>query len=392
MQKTLRDVFSRMQNAMTAQTMAFNLQEDEKIREAAQAAPNTDQFATLVDMKPLLEIDNQVQAEASGPNISMDKTEVMNLSEISKPEQNNDTAVNSKPQTPLPIAEQEQSGIKTEVFLVEDIVSVTTEPEKPVEEEKNFSADATIPLLKIDSQPNRSNVGKTEELKDSALFGDEKSEPVPTVLPSDDILDEEEISEPEYNQTENFYNEPEQAQNEPDYAQPEAAYVQAAASPQFSKPIPAQKKSGGKTFLILGGLFAFFILAIGAGAGGWYAYNNYIAVNNPTPEVSPSVEITPEATPEPTPEANSNTENSNINLAIGDNTNTDTNTNSRIETNSQTVVPETPRQVTKPTPESQVSTPRATPQIVTVKTPKATPTTVKKTPTPKKKPTPDILQ
>lgn len=396
MQKALRDVFSRMQNAMTAQTMAFNLKEDEKIREAVQAAPNTDQFATLVDMKPLLEIDNQVPTEATEPNISMDKTEVINLSEISKSEQSNDTAVNlsSKPETPLPVAEQEQSGIKTEVFLVEDILSETTESEKPVEEEKNFSADATIPLLKIDSQPDRSNVGKTEKLKGSALYGDEKSEPVPTVLPSDDILDEEEISEPEFNQPENFYNEPEQTQNEPDYAQSEAAYAQAAALPQFSKPVPAQKKSGGKTFLILGGLFAFFILAIGAGAGGWYAYNNYIAVNNPnpTPEVSPSVETTPELTPEPTPEANSNTENSNINLGIGDNTNTDTNTNSQIETNSQPVVTETPRQVTRPTTEPPVSTPRATPQIVTVKTPKVTPTTVKKTPTPKKKPTPDILQ
>ncbi len=302
----------------------------------------------------------------------------------------------SKPQTPLPFSEPEQSGIKTEVLLAEELFSETAEPEKPIEEDEGFSADATLPLLKIDSQPDKLNSKKTEVPKDSASFDKGKSEPVPAVLPPSDFSDNDEISEPEFSQKEEeVYDEPEPSPSEPVYAQPEAAYAQAAAS-QYPKPAPSEKKSGGKTFLILGGLFAFFILALGAGAGGWYAYHNYIAVSgpDPTPEVTPSVaatpELTPELTPEPTLEANSMMEDSNTNLPVDDNTNADT--NSPTENINTPTVTQTPRQVNRSTTEPTGSTPRTPPQTVTDKTPKVTQTPPKKTPTPKKKPTPDIFQ
>lgn len=387
MQKALRDVFSQLQNVMAAQTLAFDAQDSEKIRAAAQIEPNIDQFATLLDMKPPLEIDNHLPTESIEPNLSMDKTEIMNPPEVSKSGQNNDSAVNHNSQlpTPLSVSEPIQSGIKTEVLLTRDILSEEAEPEKTVEEEKSFSPDATLPLMIFDSQPEKASAAKTEDLKDSTSFDDDKSAPVPPIFPADDFSDEDEISEPEFNQTEDFYNEPEQSPDKPVYTTPEPAYSQAAALPQFSKPIPAAKKSGGKPFLILGGLLAFFVLTIVAGAGGWYAYNNYVAVDNPTPEISPAVEVTPEPTPELTPEltleANSNTENSNVNLAIGD----DTNTNSQTENTNTATVTETPRQITRPTPAPQVSTPKSSPPIFTGKPPKTTPPSVKKTPTPKKK-------
>lgn len=391
MQKSLRDAFAKMQSKMSAQTVAFNLQ-DEKAREVVPSGLGADQFATLVDMHPILETGNQ-PAAATESNISADKTEVMNLAEISETAQTGESAVrlDSKPQTPLPVSEPEQSDIKTEVLLAEEIFPEKAESEKPVEEEKDFSADATIPLLKIDSQPGKSKARQAEILKDSASFDNGKSESVPAVLPDGDFSDKDEVSEPEFNQTEDFYSEPEQRQNEPVYTPVEPAYAQAAAVSQYSKPAPAEKKSG-KTWLILGGLFAFFILALGAGAGGWYAYNNYIAVRepDPTPEVTPSAvstpELTPEFSPEPTFEANSNTEDSNANSAVEDNTNADT--NSQIENINTSTTTQTPKQTTRPNTEPT----RTTPQTTADKTPKITQTTPKKTPTPKKKPTPDILQ
>ena len=46
-------------------------------------------------------------------------------------------------------------------------------------------------------------------------------------------------------------------------------------------PPPVKKKSGGKGLAIGAGLFALLILLVGAGAGGWYVYKNYVAVENP---------------------------------------------------------------------------------------------------------------
>lgn len=379
MQKSLRDAFAQMQSKMSAETVAFNVQ-DESAGEAVQNGQEVDLYATLVDMRPDMEIGGKPTATA-GSSAPKGTTESASLPKASG--RNNEPALslNSKPQTPPPSSEPLQAGIKTEVLLVNDVLSETEEPEEKIKEAQDFSPEATIPLMDFDSHPVKTNAAEMKTSEDLTSFDDERHAS-PSVLPPDYFSEEKEISESEFDQTENF-------QNEPAFAQSEKVYAPAAtALPHVSKPAPEAKKSGGKPFLILGGLFALFVLALAAGAGGWYAYNNLISaeIPKPTPEISPSIEVTPEMTPEPTLEANRETQNTNVDLAVGDNTNTVSNSLSQ-NTNSLTA-PETPRQTTRTTPQ-QTTAPRTTPPPITSsKTPQQTKnpatTPVKKTPTPKK--------
>ncbi len=380
MQKSLRDAFSQMQSQMAAQTLALNAQDSEKIRETAKADLANQQYATLVDMNPILAADSRPTAE---PDDFKDKAEAINLSGYSDSGHTNDSAAiyNSQPQSPLPISESPQSGIKTEVLLSEDVFSDKSEAAGIVEEEENVTSDATVPQLHINSQPHQSNSAKTEVLTESAETEDNKT----PFVPADILSDGEQISEPGFNQTKDFYSQPERDKKEPGYSPSENRYTAAAVSVPAIKPVPPAKKSGNKSFLILGGLFTFFILTIGAALGGWYAYNNYIVVNNPTPtpEANPSIAATPAPTPEITPETNYAVENSNSGAVSGDKTNTETNTASQSENTNRPAVTQTPRQVVRPTSAPPISIPKPTPQVAAGKTPKPAPSP-KKTATPRK--------
>lgn len=387
MQKTLRDAYSSMQNQMAAQTIAFNLQ-DAKAGEKTE--PVIDNYATIVN-EPF-PVEEKTGSQPSTNNESQPsavKTEVMNQSDLT----GNETPVDFNATIKIDDFEElksepKQSGIKTEVFIGDQLPAVK-EPEiadnKTPENIPVSPADATVPLINFDSQPKNEQPESPEKF-DSVPTN--FSEPENVTAKAGDFKTSEEnfSSQPDFLKTDNFQNEDQPSQTD--------EYAAAATPQQFvqdqpnyanvnqTPPPPPKKKSGGKGLLIGAGLFALLILFAGAGIAGWYVYKNYVAVENPppTPEVTPTVEITPEITPEPTPAANttenvnSETGNTNTEISNSDETNTET-SNTKVGT---TNTPK-PAQTARPTPvprqtqTTTINTPRPTPQIRKTPVPQSTP-------------------
>lgn len=143
---------------------------------------------------------------------------------------------------------------------------------------------------------------------------------------------------------------------------PPASVVEEIAEPEPITPAPARpaKKSSGKTFAILGGLFAFLILGAGAAAAGWYYYTNYYApaiVTQPSPSPEPTAEATPlPVVAESNVDSNSVTE-SESNSNSGTNTNTAVVENVDSNTNQADLPVQTqPRTETEGGPSKQTST------------------------------------
>lgn len=252
MQRVLRRAFTDMQEAMSANTVAFSGQ-----IEAVGAGT--------------LEKPQIAQSEISSPRTVVEQTAAA-MPQGSPNDVDFDATIAYDPHEP----QAKQSDIRTEVFLAGDgafqipAAENYTVPGESVETENvpaevhadvpdDFSlpshiaeigsvAEATVPLIAFDSTPHRVEAPPTPE----------KRTPV-------------------------------------------------AAPP---------KKSSGKAAAMLGGLAALFILAVLAAGGGWYVYSNYyagVAEAEPTPTPSATIEATP--SPEPTLEAvvvtNANTEVSN---------------------------------------------------------------------------------
>lgn len=376
MQKILRDAYSSMQNQMTAQTIAFNLEDELKAAELATPVldPN---YATIIS-EPLPPSEQKFDSQPTG----FDKTEVLNQSDFSSVSSNevptNFDATMKMDDVPPFASEPKQADVKTEVFLSDKIA----EPPPPVEQkmpEEDFSspADATVPLLNFDSQPKSEPINNF----DSAAKEDfSTSENVPTNADNFKTSDQPISSQPDFYKTE-YVPEAGQTAAKEDFstaantvATPNQ-FVREEQPPQrqprenFKQTPPPviKKKSGGKGLAVGAGLFALLLLLAGAGVGGWYVYNNYIAVAQPTPtpEISPSVQMTPELTPEPTL-AETNTSNTNTDIAETGNTNSaNTNTgetNSSLD-NTRIAVTNSQRQSppNKTTPPQQEQPPRQQP-------------------------------
>ena len=301
MQKALRDAFAALQSVMAAQTIAFNAPDEKAALEPPPEPP--DQFATLVD--------DSLADKQTAPPLTADesssaaKTEVLNFADEQKisdenvPDFNATLKMDDLAQN---FPEAKQSDIKTEIFVAPQTATETKAEADTTEKVEPTAPDVTVPLLNIDGQT---------------------SEPVSEFKTSDDLSPAENAAEqPEFVSTENYQPSDASAQTD-DFSEAAAAqnFVQPAenyASGQTAPPPPAQKKSGGKALAVIGGLFALMILVIGVAGGGWYAYKNYVAVEQPTPlpEISPSIELTPEPTL-----AETNTDNSNSEIAETDNVN-----------------------------------------------------------------------
>mgnify|MGYP001167328528 CR=1 FL=1 len=387
MQKTLRDAYSTIQSAMAAQTVAFNLQES--TAEEQSPAVDDKNFATIVNEPPPFQ-----ERYDSNPTPTAAETEVLNQADIfpDEPAADYDATVRIdnmpefEPQT-------KQADIKTEVFLAEEL-SVADEYKRPAdiqsEAENKPVGDATVPLISFDDQP------KSEPVQnfDSPATDFSADEPIPVSGEDVFITSEENIGEqPDFLKTEYVSAGQDAVRNEeytaavpPERQQPATPvnYENAGQMP----PEQQQKKSGGKGLIIGIGLFALLILFAGAGFGGWYVYQNFIAVETPppTPEASPSVELTPEITPEPTL-AETNTDTSDTDIVdepgnTGETNSVETNateTNTEQQQDTRVVTPPTPKQTQTVRP-----TPRQTP-AVTVNTPRPTPPP-KRTPVPQKTP------
>ncbi|HSK73682.1 MAG TPA: protein kinase [Pyrinomonadaceae bacterium] len=378
MQKALRDAYSKLQNAMAAQTLMFSSPAEALKQEIPQAAQKPESLNTLVENQmPPANLNSQPETSTN------DKTEHMSFSKPEESAGNFDATIPYDPSSfdSLP----KQSDIKTEVFLSGDLMD-TNEEKFPVKEE-NGVPEAAAPIL-LDSQPRTEKAEPQAKSEFDSIPRGLATDVYDNFVPTEDFSNVKEVySEEENTPEEKVFTPPQNIEESYSPAPPTPAYAAA----------PPQKTSNTKYIAILGGLFAFFILVIGVAGGGWYAYNNYFAVKEdpkpqPTPVATPSVE----STPEERVEFGSNTGETNSDITSADNTNSsETNTVTTDENVGSTTKP-TPVQGSTPRPNQvQASTPRPTPQIATQKTPKPAPD-VKKTPEPKKTPVKggrtDILQ
>ena len=167
MQKTLRDAYSSLQNQMAAQTIAFNLQDEAKSDGLPQVQPVQDNFATLVNEPPPFqpEVESKPSTNSANPPGSV-KTEVLNQADLSANNTQPDFEATVKmDEFPAVISETPQAGIKTEVFLADEVSEQPEKTEIKMPEEISVSpADVTVPLISYDSQPENKPIEKYDSV------------------------------------------------------------------------------------------------------------------------------------------------------------------------------------------------------------------------------------
>lgn len=394
MQKDLRDAYAQLQKAMSANTVAFTLPENN-----TNAAP--EKTEPLFSVPPVASPDLITETEV--PKVSEMQTE--SLPAIQSEQPNFDETL--RYDGDIQQFDAKQSDIKTEVFsggilpVVEDATPSVSDSEPQVEAPpaQNYSPEATTPLIKFDGE----NVVTPQPTNFDSKVEPPKEEVPATAMymPSDDSQATDVTPVPSSGMTEDFsftqdFKQEEIREDYNSQPQPAAVAAVAAVSPVTTQP---QKKSGnGKIFAILGVLGLLLFLGIGAaGFGWWYLYGGGSTTKtDPTPTPAPSVSPSPTASPiDIVTDTNSNTNtNSDTNTDVA-NTNSDTNSDTNNIANTDTKT-DTKTDIVKPTPTQQVRV-TPTPQIVRV-----TPTPVKtqaqvtpvKTPakTPKKDDSTKILQ
>lgn len=398
MQKALRDAFANMQNAMSAQTVAFNVQENQNTpvqsQQVSQPISQSQEKTEVLNISPsdippvpiaISGFNQNTGSPQQQPNNGQDA----NLDATMR--------MDAKPNSP----NVKQSDVKTEVFIagstpeiaaVQNRDSFTPENNASVENFSNgnslpqnkdgvdsggFTPGATVPLFNYENQEKTSE--SSIQPGDSMFFTNpnvgQKIDSFATYTPATAYSDKSEQAE-NTNQAEGFTAPP------------------PPAIPQTKPAAAANKKSGGKTLALLGGLGALLILAIAGIGGGLYYYKNFYNAGNTgneTPTTSPTIEFSP--SPEASLPIVSDTNINSSNANLTDNTNLpDSNVNTATNTAKNTAS----TTVTTPTPAVVVSTqPKTpTPRPSVTKTPTPLKQVLPPTPAPTKKPkaTPPIIE
>lgn len=372
MQKSLRKAFSEMQNAMSAQTVAFTAGEVQSNGIVTPTQPNFD-ATEVMDPNAMRAISNPVGAPAGASAFS----ESISQPKTAPPVDLNATIAFDSGATANPLR---QADVKTEVFVPgnsqptgpkepEPVADFTPTPvtenfapttdysgyaksddefSAPPVNGENFAPDATTPYIAFDG--NGADAGYQES------YGGPTAQPIGF---------------------ETMVNGPEPAREEEAYAVAAAPGVASVAAAPVKK-----KGSTGKIVAILGGLFFFFVAVLAIAGGGWYYYNNYYAVaQEPSPSPAPTLEPTP--IPTATVEA----------PVFSDNTNTsDSNSNTIANTDDLTVEP-TPAPTQRPPDIDEVDRPDTRPTPGGTRAPRPQPSrSAKPQPTKKGGTGPDILQ
>lgn len=336
MQKTLRKAFASMQTAMSAQTVAFNIQEQQEKAANEPIAATMDKTEVMQFGVP--DVPGEISAAGNAT-----------YTEPAQGETDFDATIAFDPggHNSLP----KQSDLKTEVFLGSGGSTPFGVPETPrYEPEINVTpaeSYTTANEFEDFSEPTRSETASNGESfsPDATMpiiaFQDQNASSA-NVAGQSDFFTTPGFSDRQYD---------DQSAGEPVPAEVAAQSTSSASVVPAAK-VTAKKSSTGKIVAIFAGLFAVFILALGGIAGGLYYYNNYYAAtvqDEPTPTPEPTFEPTP--SPEPTID---NTYGSNLNS----NTQSETNSNSNsVNQNSDLRVEPTPFA----TPESADPRPRQTP-------------------------------
>jgi len=310
MQKALRKAFSEMQNAMSAQTVAFNASD---IQTNGEALPNFE-ATEVMDPEAIRAISNPIGAAAGSSAFS----ESISQPQAPPPIDLNATIAYDSSTSGDSV---KQSDVKTEVFVAGTtggvFPPVTSEPEPFVP-----PTPVADPVENFAPTTDYSSFGN-----DAPAAFDEQSAPAEAYSPEHTVpyvaLDHGTIGDHVRDTSSTPSNGDSQS------AQEHNSYAAAAVAAPAVTAQPKKKGSTGKIVAILGGLFVFFIAILAVGGGGYYYYTNYYAgaQGDPSPSPAPTLEATP--LPTPTVEA----------PVFSDNTNTsDTNTNSS-GSNSLTVEP-----------------------------------------------------
>lgn len=359
MQRVLRRAFNDIQQATTANTIAFTTDQagitSDSLPAAEVLAGNSNSGST--------DIDSKAEEHAIEPDPGIDLEATMAFTgdaSLKQSEVRTEVIVggNSVPPAPaatndsLPPAETVQgfdSAAAADEFHGE------SKPFSSPPDTSSYTADATVPFIAVDSQ---------------AMSG--TAEPSATM----DFSSLRESGPTDYEQSQPF---PETSDFKSADSEPAAAAAAAPYSSAASNVVTPAKKSSGKALVIVGVLAGLFLLGIAAAAGVW-AFVNYggTASPPPTPEPSPEETIISTPTPSPTLESISNT-----------NVNSSSNVNSGSNSNGvQTVEPTPERTPEDDTPLGTRPTPKP------LGTPRPTPAGPKPTPPPKKtpQPRPSVLQ
>lgn len=299
MQRSLRKAFSDIQQATSANTIAFNANDTAAVggiaattdAGRADSLPNTSNSDTGTLDAPPIEPD---------AGIDLDATMAYTPSE--------DPAI-------------KQSGVKTEVFGGNSVPPETPTPDPGPTTTEQFdaavssplasgvqesfpttgglAADATVPFIAVDRQ----DVPALDEQPPSTA----SEIPVATqAFGSDTAFSSPSPAEAPY--FEPSSSEPESPWEEPAQASPAAAIVVP----------PQKKKSSGKIFAVVGILAGLLLLGAIVAGGAW-AYMNYAGVTatpTPTPSPEPTPSATPTPSPEPTPDSNVNSNSSDSNSIL----------------------------------------------------------------------------
>ncbi len=354
MQKALRKAFSEMQNAMSAQTVAFNAADIGGNGEAG-TQPNFD-ATEVMDPESLRAISNPVGAALGSSGFS---------DSISQPQSPKPVDLNATVgsfDAGMTGDSLRQSDVKTEVFIsgasADIFPPVAQEPERYVEPSptpvENFA-----PTTDYSNLDSAANTGYSDSSAPAEAYSPQHTVPYVAL----------EHGSPYAGASDSV---PEGAG---DGSSHNSAYAAgASAAPVAAVAVPAKKKgSAGKIAAILGGLFVFFVALLGIGGGGYYYYANYYLPGQVEPSPSPMPTVEPTPSPTATVEA----------PIFGDNTNTsdsNTNTNSN-DSNSLTVSP-TPAPTERPLQDDRPDTrptpgptrPPATPRPGPTRTPRPQPT------------------
>ena len=367
MQKALRKAFSEMQNAMSAQTVAFTAADVQTNGVLPPVEPNFD-ATEVMDRDSLRAISNPVGAAQGSSGFS----ESISQPRTAPPVDLNATVAFDSGSTEN---SYRQADVKTEVF-----VGGNSRPSGSNELETPAEYVPTPATENFSSTPDYSNYAKTnDEFSSPATNGESFSPDATTPYIAFDRNGSDTSGQEPYAEasaqpagSETFVNQPEPAMAYD--SRPETAPAIAAQ--------PSKKKgSTGTIVAILGGLFLFFVAVLAAGGGGWYYYNNYYAV---LPESSPSPVPTVEPTPIPTATVEA--------PIFTDNTNTN-DSNSNSNSNTELTVDPTPAPTQRPDTDSQDRPDTRPTPVGTRPTPRP-----QKSTTPKPQPTkkggtgPDILQ
>lgn len=368
MQKKLRDAYARLQNAMSAQTIAFSIGDQEQKNKNLDGGLPSDPLPEVVSDSDELAVEAAQRFNNVDSNSEVPQAHEFETSDVSQEVKPSDVKTEVLLAGSYPAINAAQEGreisVDEDIRYDDDVEPASFETADDFDVEESFEADGKgndgqsftpQETVSLNSQDEVDFDGEDDAFEGVGGHGE-------TAFFSSIEVDEGQGSGATF------------------VAEAEASENDGFAS--IPAPAPQPKKSGsGKKIAVAVGLLAVLFIFVGViGGVGWFMLrgNPFSAQETPVP--------TPEATVETTPTAKPTVDETLVNINTNVNT-AQSNINSNVKIVSSNVNTKTAGTVTQPTvrPTQQTVRPVVTP-------PPIVKPVVKPTETPKKTPTPGILQ